>query len=332
MNTYAEIEAIKASASIDVINIVLYQALNKSAVTTVDGASRYCAAHSFEAAESFLGAISLLERVGLIAISDGTISISMDDESYRSCQSDLRLLSTEVANSLFKLLARTMSLSYLFPPGSLSYSSEENHLLINENLIPFRLRNIKFILINLGVLKRLNSYGLLSIEPGYKSYFENTVIPAISSEISAGGTDLDSLRRALKQREERGEAAEKYVVDYERKRLAGHRNIGLIKRVSVENISCGYDILSFESTDSAAIDRFIEVKSFRGPLRFYWTRNEVNVSKILENRYYLYLIDSGRFEDIGYTPVIIQNPQRVLFSESSKYGVETEVFVIELKS
>jgi len=327
-----EIAAIKAPSSIDAVGVVLYQALSKSATTTVDYAARYCATHSFESAGSCADALSLLKGAGLILIKDGVISITMDDEAYRTCQDDSRRLRSEVASRLFSLLVRTMSLSILFPPGSLSYGNEGERLVINENLIPFDLRGIKLNLINFGVLRRLNSYGLLIVEQEYQTYFENTLIPIIAAEMSAGGTDLDSLHRMLKQREKRGDAAEQYVVDFERERLSVHRNRRLIKRVSDKNVSCGYDILSFESVNSGTIDRFIEVKSYQGRCRFFWTRNEVNVSKALGINYYLYLVDSERFEDAGYAPTIIRNPNREVLSEDSKYQIDTEVFLIQLRN
>lgn len=119
---------------------------------------------------------------------------------------------------------------------------------------------------------------------------------------------LESLKNQLELQDALGEAAEVFVVEYERKRLSSSNNAALIKRISEIDVTAGYDILSFNNTASADFDRFIEVKSFQGAEHFYWSRNEIEKAKLYEDKYFLYLVDSSKVETPGYEPHIICNP------------------------
>ena len=55
-------------------------------------------------------------------------------------------------------------------------------------------------------------------------------------------------------------------------------------------------------------DRFIEVKSFMGTPTFYWSKNEIETSRIKGRSYFLYLINRGEMNKSDYIPIVIQNP------------------------
>jgi hypothetical protein len=92
-----------------------------------------------------------------------------------------------------------------------------------------------------------------------------------------------------------GLAGEKLVMNYEHERLwrAGHRKLAeRVQHVAAsQGDHLGYDILSYEESGR---ERLIEVKTTQfGPMTpFYATRNEVNVSTELSDRYQLYRIYS----------------------------------------
>ena len=71
------------------------------------------------------------------------------------------------------------------------------------------------------------------------------------------------------------------------------------------------------------LNRFIEVKSFSGNESFFWSRNEIDVAKIKENEYFLYLVDRTKMNNDGYEPIIIQNPyEHVLNNEQWSKRIE----------
>jgi hypothetical protein len=86
----------------------------------------------------------------------------------------------------------------------------------------------------------------------------------------------------------RSALAEDHVVDLEKRRLhaagAGHLAKEVV-RISTEDVTAGYDILSF---DRSGARRFIEVKSSAGPRSFFvLTRNEYDTARLKRGAYWL---------------------------------------------
>ncbi len=127
-----------------------------------------------------------------------------------------------------------------------------------------------------------------------------------------------SLRR-LKERQEalelQGKKAEEFVFQFELKRLEAHPFKNRIKRISEIDVSAGYDIYSFESADSNT-PRLIEVKSYYDKLGFYWSENEVGISKDKKEYYCIYLVDMNKIRFDDYRPLIINNPYDKVFSNN----------------
>lgn len=123
---------------------------------------------------------------------------------------------------------------------------------------------------------------------------------------------LEELQTILELQAIAGRKAEEYVLLFEKQRL---REQGLIEeadrveRISDELVNAGYDILSF-STPGSEPNRFIEVKSVNEDQSFYWSRNELEVARVLGEQYYLYLVN----QDNPFEPTvkIIENPYTFL--------------------
>lgn len=139
---------------------------------------------------------------------------------------------------------------------------------------------------------------------------------------------LEQLKKLLEQQELQGEEAELFVVEYEKRRLAGSEKKNSVKRISVIDVSAGYDILSYEDDTSVEFDRFIEVKSFFGNTHFYWSENEIETAKLYEDRYYIYLIDASMVKMQGYEPLIIKNPAKTILASESWIMSPTSYLVI----
>lgn len=135
------------------------------------------------------------------------------------------------------------------------------------------------------------------------------------------------LQTALAAQADRGLEAELWVVEYERRRLSTHPLRDQIRRVSEENVAAGYDIVSFSAPTVLHHDTHIEVKSFDGEKRFFWSRNEIETAKALAEAYVLYLVDRGRLGQKNYAPEIIRGPYSALFlSIDSGWSISPTTF------
>lgn len=135
----------------------------------------------------------------------------------------------------------------------------------------------------------------------------------------------EELLNRIKREQEDGALAEKIVLKYEQKRLNSKRHA--VKQISQLDVTAGYDILSFNSDDSDAYDRYIEVKSFHGREHFYWSLNEKNVAELLGDNYYIYLInlDLYTIQSDDVQPIIIKNPSKNI--NNNDWAIEATNFV-----
>ncbi|HSH92817.1 MAG TPA: DUF3883 domain-containing protein, partial [Roseimicrobium sp.] len=118
----------------------------------------------------------------------------------------------------------------------------------------------------------------------------------------------ERLEAELAQQAEHGEAAELWVLEFERMRLRDHPFRDQVRRISPINVSAGYDIASFAGLESLRHDLFIEVKSHGTRKAFHWSRNEIETALVFGEEYALYLVDRSRQADPAYAPQIITAP------------------------
>jgi hypothetical protein len=137
----------------------------------------------------------------------------------------------------------------------------------------------------------------------------------------------ERLAAELAQQAEDGEAAELWVMHFERMRLRDHPFYDQVRRVSSIDVSAGYDIASFAGPGSLGHDLFIEVKSHGARKAFHWSRNEIATAVAFGEEYALYLVDRARLGDPGYTPHIITAPTPEMFHQpDSGWTVEATSF------
>jgi len=124
----------------------------------------------------------------------------------------------------------------------------------------------------------------------------------------------EELELMLALRRQQGDAAERWVVCAEKERLrnnGSHAEADAVDRVSVTDVSAGYDLASFNG-DSPTLrhDRFIEVKSTTGDrAMFIWTINEYEKASELRESYWIYLLlrfNAETGEHVGF--LRIQDP------------------------
>lgn len=100
----------------------------------------------------------------------------------------------------------------------------------------------------------------------------------------------------LEENKRIGKLGEKYAIEKEEERLKNdEKRVDLsldIKQVSLTNVYIGYDLKSYNNSDSSLTkhDRMIEVKATKNSNpRFYWSTNEVNKAEKLGEKYWIYL-------------------------------------------
>jgi hypothetical protein len=114
--------------------------------------------------------------------------------------------------------------------------------------------------------------------------------------------------KEIEQRKIRGNKAELFVMNFEKEKLK-ELNYSP-KRISQENVGLGYDIESYE-TDGTNI--FIEVKSLINGEMFYWSKNEIEVSKRLGKHYLIYTIQFNEDSEPIKIKQVITNPYEEIF-------------------
>jgi hypothetical protein len=123
---------------------------------------------------------------------------------------------------------------------------------------------------------------------------------ATSSVPIKSGLSEEDFRKLQERKFEIGQLGEKYIVKYERQNLikAGRNDLAdKVRRISVEDIGAGYDILSFDINGES---KYIEVKTTTGTgSTFELTANELHAAEKLEQQYWLYFV-----RDIGGTPQV----------------------------
>ncbi|MCD8893712.1 DUF3883 domain-containing protein [Mammaliicoccus sciuri] len=119
-----------------------------------------------------------------------------------------------------------------------------------------------------------------------------------------------------------GNKAEEIILNYEKKRL-NYKNG--IKLVSEEDVTLGFDIISFNNEQDEHANRFIEVKAITNDI-FYLSKNEIYKSSMLGSNYFLYLVNMNNINE----PIIIENPYKKIFNNHNiKFEIESISYRVE---
>jgi len=170
--------------------------------------------------------------------------------------------------------------------------------------------DIRNLLIELEVVSYLDKSNTYYLNP---SHFPFILLNLNKKYISA-----DRFDEILKSKKQLGYDAELVVLEYENNKLSKYNEVET-EHTSQINVGAGYDIKSWEENDEGLIEKYIEVKAIQvKKAEFYWSRNEVEVSRKFKDRYYLYLlpVDKKRKFDIDNL-IQIQNPHKKVFNNNS---------------
>jgi len=177
----------------------------------------------------------------------------------------------------------------------------------------------------------INNHNHLIINELHNKTFEKFIVTELKrKKKSKRKLSLKRLKEIQKAQEEAGMKAELFVLKYERERLNTHSFKKMIKIISSEFTNAGYDIESFTGFNSIIPNRYIEVKSYKDNVAFYWSKNEAKTAEELGDDYFLYLVDRRKYHLKDYKPMIIKDPyNRVFYNDIWK--VETETWKISLE-
>jgi hypothetical protein len=252
----------------------------------------------------FDGCLPLLRWAEAVHINDsGTVNLSSElmpgfvsENFVQNKLLEMILIAAKKDDRFFEVFSSTY----------LSFDVIYRRIQIDPAAFSFRYANFRNLLVSFGFLDRHPDQNLRRylINPKFKKLFDRELLP----EIKRRKVGIDELYNQLEANRIAGKDAEIFVEEYERQRLSDHTSKDLIQRISDYDTNAGYDVVSFENTNSAEIDRFIEVKSYSSKIGFFWSRNEVDVSRLKGKSYYLYLVDRDSMQSADYSPSIIQNP------------------------
>lgn len=252
--------------------------------------------------------VSLLNELGFCEIENNKVKSS---EKLCAYMGGSLPIETVIAQELFK---RTLS-EGIMPLDAVKYDAENRLAYLNQHDILTCYSQIRNLLIESGVLKAENNK--LIIDP-----ISATILKE-SKKVLLNGLSPEQLLNKLERDRIIGEEAEKFVMEYEKRRI-GYPLANEIQQVSLITVSAGYDIASFETPQSQRPDRFIEVKAV-GNNGFFFSRNELDTAKKLGHKYFLYLVNVKRIGQNDYNPEIICNPSLV-FSDTSDWRIVPDRF------
>lgn len=267
-------------------------------ITTQDAISGLCSFVS-SCDLNYTAALLLFDEIGIIHL-DNNIELTEYGRKMQGLSSDARLI------NIGKRIIEKVLDENLLNSRSIKYSTMSAAIEIPNNAFVLSAAVYRNFLIQINAL--YVGTGKLYVGAKFEQFFEGIC------EKKARKLTQEELLKRLEQQQADGEKAELFVIDYENRRLESYGKKA--KRISQVDVSAGYDIMSYQNGDSKNYDIFIEVKSYTGRPHFYWSQNERNTSQALRERYFIYLVDQDQISNPEYSPIIIQDPNNTLSTET----------------
>ena len=278
-------------AELNRVLIVVRDLRDRRGRARIDAVVRQCSSTAIEAQlPDHQETIAFAERIGLIRVQRGSVSLTDDADVFLSLNGDDAY---ELTGDQQRLLLRTVYLNGVFRRGVLS--------LIRAFEPAFDRKTFRWSAIDGApldgdgehILRHLRELGLVGHDGDVFEVVE-TYVDALAALLAEGkGWTEEALEEFLRERREVGGIAEDLVLRSERERLRSEGcevEAQCVRPVSRLKVDAGYDIESFHAASRGLhYDRFIEVKGSKGAeVRFIWSENEMRIAKKLGARYWLY--------------------------------------------
>ena len=222
-------------------------------------------------------------------------------------------------NKLIELTVNGLFDAKLMGEESFSFSPEHRLYRFRHETFSLKYSAVRDVLVSQGFMsiQRKDNGNVFYIAPQYQWLIAKHLR---SNRVKI---KLDEFKKRLEANELAGNKAEEFVLQFEKNRLPSLL-ASKVLRVSEIDVGAGYDIISFENSDSKEYDNYIEVKALSHTGEFFWSKNEFEAAKLYGNRYKLYLVNLSRTDDPSYLPEIIINPaHEIMSSESWMVGAQT---------
>lgn len=306
--------------SLDNIIFIIKMIIESPKAVPLRDLKKYCTGKSVDLAYSIDGIVTLLTSISWCKLEENNklyVGKKVPTESLR--KEDITLIRHKLIVDIFSSLKSGGVLQDFIDLNSVDYDKNRLKITVSQNAIPLSASGLKNLLISIGFLNiDSNKPHLYFIDDNFQSYFESEILSwlcKITAYTSETGLTYDKFKDLQKAKEAAGFLAEEFVLNYEKIRLAGHPLIFHIRQISRIKVDAGYDVISFNSLTSKTLDRYIEIKSFTGKPSFYWSRNEVEISRLQRKRYFLYLVDREKIDKLNYQPIIYRDPYKSLFNQ-----------------
>ncbi len=270
----------------------------------------------------FDGCLPFANSFGLI-LYDKSHNIFLNQEILDSLTTQENL-QNKIVEIILEKLKEDINFLNIFSQNNLSFDIVYKQIQINNSAFDFKFSNFKQLLLDFEIITvhpNIKSFKFI-LNNKYKHLIDDKVLPEVRKKMIS----VEQLKKDLEAKQKNGIEGEKFVLEFEKKRLLDKAGIIWVAEYSVAE---GFDILSFDKIESMENDRYIEVKSFSTNPYFYWSKNEIDVAKNKQNNYFLYLVDRDKITQIDYEPIIIQNPIANIFN-NAQWIKEIENYRIEL--
>lgn len=306
----------------------LFEQLRDGNLWTLEDVSGYFFNRIIDGESIFDGCLPLLQLAKIIEVDEkGVIEIAY---KYKHIFRNEEMCKKKILKGILDKLLDDEEFYTIFSAENVSYDYII-HKTVDLNFSAFGLKyaNVRNLLIDFDFLKPHLDFPQkkLIVNPYWKIFFDQN----ITKEIRKRVISPEELEKRLNKQNINGFEAEEFVFIFEKKRLNNKDGIDWIAQY---NVNAGYDIDSFDTSESIIIDRFIEVKSYSkkdgGAPYFYWSKNEVATAEKYKENYYIYLVNRDEIKNPDYKPTMISNPIKNILNNNNWEKIVDKYYVTEI--
>jgi hypothetical protein len=252
--------------------------------------------------------LNFLIEIEIFNVGNNQISLKEKSDNFK----ELLLKKILKKNVFFLLIKEYFQNFKKDDQGRFSFKPDMNY-----NLITSDLRNF---LISLNIIKYENENYFI-LDPNILDRFKTKKISPFE------------LKKILDNQAEVGLAAEKLVFQKETLRVQKINKDLKVKHVSLEDVTAGYDILSYNENQE---NIYIEVKAVSSSnFKFYLSSNEFNKANLMNKDYFLYLLprDLSSSNNFDYEKILkINEIKKNIFDNTKNWQINNDNFLIFKKT
>ena len=307
------------------ISILLSSALTRENPTHVIQAYDNLSSVTPCSFKKFHDTISLLISIGFLATDDDGYVIV--DKLIKPGTDDIKVLMGKAFLEKFLICGTLEDLCI-----AAQFDVKNDQVIVDSYAIPWSYRNLRILLLEIDFFQRPSIH---TRHWRCADYTQKTFLEVLreKNEAIANKAKLSpsQLKRIHDAQALAGQKTERWVLEWERRRLTGHKLISQVSLVSESDVSAGYDIISFSGISSLNYDRYIEVKSYTDRPNFYWSAKEVETAQRLDAEYAICLVDRDRTGEENYEPTLLFDPYRRFISkEPTGWRVSTDTYFVSI--